>query len=125
MGLLNSQFPPSMQAEILAIVDDAMRDGNLSAVSGALVIATSRAALATDSGGTWELANGVTYTLTDAAALPAGVTLVGPVTGSATISCTGTATINNATSSVTVSAGQVYAAIPRASSAVAFVVQGS
>jgi len=94
-------------------------------VSGGGVIATSRAALETDSGGTWELADGVTYTLTDAVALPAGVTLVGPVTGSATIACTGTATINNATSSVTVSAGQVYAAIPRASSAVAFVVKGS
>lgn len=29
MGLLNSQFPPAMQNEILAIVSDAMRDGDV------------------------------------------------------------------------------------------------
>lgn len=34
MALLNSQFPPALQAEILAIVNDGLRDGDLSSVSG-------------------------------------------------------------------------------------------
>lgn len=96
-----------------------------SLVSGAGNVASSRAALAADSGATLELANGVTYTLTDAVALPAGVVLMGPASGSATIAVTGAATINGGTSSVTVAAGSVYSAIPRATSAAAFVVKGS
>lgn len=103
-----------------------VRADNLqSAVSGGGNIASSRAALVTDNGGTWELANGGTYTLTDAVALSAGVTLMGPASGTATIAVTGSATINGGTSSVTISAGQCYACIPRPSNAAAFVVKGS
>ncbi len=92
---------------------------------GGILVPSSRSALASDNGQTLELANGVTYTLTNAVALPAGVTLMGPASGSATIACAGTATINGGTSSVSVAAGTVYAAVPRPSSAIAFVVKGS
>lgn len=88
-------------------------------------VASSRTALASDNGGTFELANGVTYTLDSAVALPAGVILIGPASGSATIAVAGSATINGGTTSVTVSAGQAYTALPRATSAASFVVKGS
>jgi hypothetical protein len=88
-------------------------------------VGTSRTALASDNGGTLDLANGVTYTLSDAVPLPAGVTLLGPATGTATIAVTGTATINAATASIVMTAGQAYSAVPRPSNAAAFVVKGS
>lgn len=88
-------------------------------------VASSRTALASDNGGTFELASGVTYTLDSAVPLPAGVILIGPASGSATIAVAGSATINGGTTSVTVSAGQAYTAIPRATSAAAYVVKGS
>lgn len=94
-------------------------------VSVAVILAESRPALASDSGATLELSAGVTYTLTDAVSLPAGVVLIGPASGTATIACTGSATINGATSSITVSAGQVYSVIPRASVASAYIAKGS
>lgn len=96
-----------------------------SLVGGTSSVAGSRSALASDNGTTLELASGVTYTLTNAVSMPAGVVLLGPASGSATIACTGSATINGATSSITVSAGQVYSAIPRATSTSAYVVKGS
>ena len=81
-----------------------------------------RAALASDNGGTLELSASVTYTLTDAVALPAGVAFQGPASGSATIAVTGAATANGGTTSVTVPAGKMATAIPRASNAAAFLV---
>lgn len=120
MGTVNtkvSRAPGSLDASEVAVVRGMVSgDGN---------VASSRAALAADNGATLELSNGVTYTLTDAVPLPAGVVLMGPASGSATIAVTGTATINGGTSSVTVAAGSVYSALPRATSPSAYVVKGS
>lgn len=89
-------------------------------------VASSRSALAADSGATLELAAGITYTLDSAVALPAGVTLMGPASGSpAVLAVTGTATINGATTSLQIGAGQAFTAVPRASNAAAFVVRGA
>lgn len=101
-------------------------DNIQSPVDGAgSAVASSRTALAADSGAMLELAASVTYTLSDAVALPGGVTLMGPASGTAAIAVTGSATINGGTTSVTISAGQVYVALPRATNAAAFVVKGS
>ena len=94
-------------------------------VSGGAQVGTSRSALASDSGNKLELANGVTYTLTDAVALPADVVLLGPEPGSATIAVTGTATANGTTSNITISAGQVASIISRPSNPAKFVVKVS
>jgi len=99
--------------------------GAVSGGGSTTAVASSRASLAADSGATLELANGITYTLDSAVPLAAGVTLVGPATGSATLAVTGSATMNGGTTSITISAGQVYSAIPRASSASAYLVKGS
>lgn len=94
------------------------------AVPGAgIQVATSRTALASDNGLTLELASGITYTLSDAVALPAGVAFQGPASGSAaTIAVTGSATTNGATSGISVPVGKMATAIPRASAPAAFLV---
>lgn len=108
----STEFSPSERTAIKAVV------------SGAGNLATSRAALAADNGATLELANGVTYTLTDAVALPAGVIWIGPASGSAVVAVTGSATINGGTTSITIAAGEVYSGLPRATNPAAFVVKG-
>jgi len=87
-------------------------------------VASSRTALAADNSATLELASGVTYTMSNAVALPNGVTLMGPASGSATIAVTGSATINGGTTAITVAANTAYTALPRAGSPAAFVVRG-
>lgn len=87
------------------------------------LISTSRTALATDDDQTFELAADVTYTLSDTIKLPAGVILIGPASGTATLAVTGSATTNGATSAITIAAGEVLAAVPRASNTSAFVVK--
>lgn len=88
-------------------------------------VTTSRTALPYDNRQTLELADGVTYTLSDGVALPEGVTLMGPASGTATIAVSGSATTNGATADITISAGEVYVALPRVSAPAAFVVKGS
>jgi hypothetical protein len=97
---------------------------NAGAVLGdGILVATSRTALASDNGATLELAAGITYTLSDAVPLPAGVAFQGPASGTApTIAVTGSATTNGATSAITVPAGKMATAIPRASNPAAFLV---
>lgn len=105
--------------------------GELVGANGASVVgasnsvSSSRTALASDNGATLELENGITYTLDSAVPLPAGVILVGPASGSALLAVAGTATTNAATASITVSAGQIATAIPRASSSSAYIVKVS
>lgn len=90
-----------------------------------LLLTVSREAIPVDSGATLELSAGVTYTLTSSVLLPDGVILVGPASGTATIAVANSATINGGTSAVTITAGQVWAAIPRKSNPAAFVAKGT
>lgn len=64
----------------------------------------------------------MTYTIGADVALPGGVAFLGPASGSATIACTGGATLNGGTSSVTVAAGKMATAVPRASTSTAYLV---
>ena len=92
-------------------------------VSGAgIQVTTSRTALASDNGGTLELSASVVYTLTDAVALPAGVGFQGPTSGSAILRVGGAATTNGATADITIPAGKMATAVPRASNPAAFIV---
>lgn len=94
-------------------------------VAGSGVVSQSRSVSSiSDNGATLELAAGVTYTLADTASLPAGVVLLGPVSGTATIAVSGAATINGATTSISVNAGQVYSIIQRKSNPAAFLAKG-
>ncbi len=92
--------------------------------SATTAIAASRTALTADNSATLELASGVTYSLSNAVALPHGVTLMGPASGTAIIAVTGSATINGGTSSITVAANTAYTVLPRAGAPAAFVVRG-
>ena len=102
--------------------------GVMEAMGGAvpgdgILVSASRTALASDNGQTLELAAGVTYTLSDAVALPAGVAFQGPVSGTApTIAVTGSATTNGLTAAITVPVGKMATAIPRKSAPAAFLV---
>jgi hypothetical protein len=87
-----------------------------------IAVATSRTALATDNGRTVELSTGVTYTLTGAVPLPAGVSFVGPVSGAASVAASGGATLNGGATPVSIPAGKLAAAVPRASDLTAFLV---
>ena len=104
--------------------DNQLVTGSGSPVSGGVssLVSTSRAALAADSGATLELASGVTYTISASVPLPGGVTLIGPASGTATLACTGGATLNGATTSVTIPTGKLASALQRASSASAYLV---
>ncbi len=75
-------------------------------------IAANRNALASDSGSTFGLASGITYTLTDPALIPAGVILQGNAAGGGTIAVSGSATINGATIATILSARQVAVVLP-------------
>jgi hypothetical protein len=93
--------------------------------TGTILVSASRTAVSiTDNAATLELASGVTYTLSDAVALPQGVNILGPASGSATIAATGSATINGGTTAISVGAGAVFTALPRAGAPAAFVVKG-
>lgn len=89
------------------------------------LVSVSRNALPADNGATLELVADVTYTIPDTALLSTGVALIGPVTGTATLAVSGTATLNGATTSITISAGQIVSAIPRVSSPNDYIVKGS
>lgn len=98
-----------------------------SSVAGAnptIYLTTSRLATASDNFSTLELANGVTYTLTDTVGLSGGLILMGPVTGTATLAASGVVTMNGTTSPITISSGAVYSIIPRGSNPNAYVVSG-
>lgn len=99
-------------------------DGASPSVSGGgIAVGASRTALVSDNGATLELSASVTYTLTNEVALPAGVAFQGPVTGSATIAVTGTATFaGGSTTPITVAAGKMATAIPRTSNQAIFLV---
>lgn len=118
MGLLNSQFPPALQAEILAIVKDALAEGELlgGPVTAPAVLDASTAAQV--NGLPLNLAAGATLTVNDSAwsGLPSGVWINVGQSGSATLAFSGTATKENASgtsaTSVTLAASGVYALLP-------------
>jgi hypothetical protein len=87
-----------------------------------IFVTASRTAEAGDSGALLELASGVTYTIGADAALGGGVSLAGPVTGSATLAAAGGVTLNGSTGSVSIPAGKLAAAVPRVSAPTAYLV---
>ncbi len=80
----------------------------------AVLVSTSRALVPADNGTTIEVASGVVLTLNASSNLTNGVIVIGPTTGSASISCSGV-TIDGATS-LAIAAYKVAAIIPRFSS---------
>jgi hypothetical protein len=87
----------------------ALTDG---ADGGAAYIATSRSALASDSGATLGLPSGSTYTIADASLIAAGVILQGTSSGGGTIAVGGSVTINGGTASISLTARQVAVLLP-------------
>ena len=122
-------YGDQVKERVLAIEAQALSASAVAAVSNIVasptVVSTSRTALATDSGTTLGLQSGVTYTLSDAVSLPAGVTLMGPSSGTATIAVTGAASMNGSTTAITISAYQVYAVLPGPVTPSSFRVKGS
>jgi hypothetical protein len=91
----------------------------------AVLVSASRLLTADDDGAPLELVSGVTVTYDGATAIPAGVVLLGPPTGTATLAVSGTGTINGGTLSVSIPAGGAFTAMPRASDSAALIVRGA
>lgn len=116
VGMTGDTIPTVFREEVM---------GGQSSVSGGGVIATSRAALETDSGGTFGLRTGATYTLSDTSLIPAGVILTAGASGGGTLAVGGSVTINGGTSSITLTARQVAVVLPTDGSATDLTVKVS
>ncbi|HEY8879208.1 MAG TPA: hypothetical protein VIN03_16690 [Roseateles sp.] len=107
---------PSVAASPNVVITSAPNSGS------SFLLSASRSADIGDNGGVFELASGVTYTLTNVAPLPAGLTLIGPASGTATLAVSGSATLNGDTASILLGAGQIYRVTARASNPSAYLM---